>query len=220
MRAWIQVLAVSRRLAAGHFFSAMMGVLAIVAAGSRAGALPADPSWSFGSDQSGAHLVGAHAGDFNGDGYGDLILGWAVASAGDTNDDGIDDVMVSAYNHDDPEEDEGKVFVYLGELVTTDVTDPQTPGDRSAAGGALRIAGPNPFADYTVLRLDLPPREAPTLRLYDARGVRVATVLPMPAGTAAVEYRLSGQDARGRTLPAGCYFGCADRAAIRIVKLP
>jgi hypothetical protein len=48
---------------------------------------------------------------------GDHVLanfGWSVASAGDVNGDGYGDVIVGAYKYDDGEPDEGRAFVYLG----------------------------------------------------------------------------------------------------------
>jgi hypothetical protein len=42
------------------------------------------------------------------------LFGVSVASAGDVNGDGYADAMVGAYLHDDGQADEGRAFVYLG----------------------------------------------------------------------------------------------------------
>ena len=42
------------------------------------------------------------------------IFGWSVASAGDVNGDGYGDVVVGAYGFDNGETDEGRAFLYLG----------------------------------------------------------------------------------------------------------
>lgn len=63
--------------------------------GSTAG-LSLAPDWTTESDQSGAHL------------------GSSVASAGDVNGDGYSDVLIGAPDYDDGQEDEGAVFLYLG----------------------------------------------------------------------------------------------------------
>ncbi len=41
-------------------------------------------------------------------------FGYSVASAGDVNGDGYSDVIVGAYRHDNGEEDEGRAYLYLG----------------------------------------------------------------------------------------------------------
>jgi len=58
--------------------------------------LPASPSWTSESDQTSA------------------FFGVPVATAGDVNGDGFSDVIVGAASFDNPESNEGRTFVYLG----------------------------------------------------------------------------------------------------------
>jgi hypothetical protein len=44
----------------------------------------------------------------------DAEFGWSVASAGDVNGDGIEDVIVGAHSYDNGETDEGRAYLYLG----------------------------------------------------------------------------------------------------------
>jgi hypothetical protein len=56
-------------------------------------------------------------------------LGWSSGTAGDVNGDGFDDVIVGAYGYDDGQTDEGEVFVYLGSA-----SGPSTTPDWTAQG--------------------------------------------------------------------------------------
>jgi len=68
-------------------------------------------------------------------------------------------------------------------------------------------AAPNPFNPRTAISFELPEARAVDLRIYDASGRLVRTLLSgetMPAGRRGVEW--DGRDASGRTSPSGVYF--------------
>jgi SdrD B-like protein/FG-GAP repeat protein/VCBS repeat protein len=128
---------------------------AVVYLGSSAG-LAATPAWTFNGDQAGAYvgIAVSTAGDVNGDGYADVVvgaygysnpetnegrayifpgsasgpvpgwsvesnsangtLGGAVATAGDVNGDGYADILVGAPYYDGAATDQGAAYLYLG----------------------------------------------------------------------------------------------------------
>ena len=77
------------------------------------------------------------------------------------------------------------------------------------APAAFRLVGavPNPFNPSTVIRFDLPAGRTVTLRIYDASGRLVRTLLDgrgLPGGRQ--DARWDGRDDRGRALASGVYF--------------
>jgi hypothetical protein len=77
-----------------------------------------------------------------------------------------------------------------------------------ARPNALRLYPnhPNPFSSQTAIAFELPEREAVSLRVFDAAGRLVATLVDrtFPAGSHRVEWR--GYDSSGRRVPSGVYF--------------
>jgi hypothetical protein len=151
-----------------------------------ANGLLSTPNWTAEGNQGGACFGGsvATAGDVNGDGFSDIIVGssdscggledrafafhgsatglsaapaWsaeshqnesdfgdAVAAAGDVNGDGYSDVIVGANRYDSGQEDEGRVFVYYGSEAGLSKTPNWTAeGDQAFAyfGGSVATAG-------------------------------------------------------------------------------
>ena len=83
-------------------------------------------------------------------------LGWSLSGAGDVNGDGYADVIVGAYNYDNGENDEGAAFVYHGSaagLNTVARRNGRTrPGQRTT--GPKRI-GSGATSTVTVMPMSL-----------------------------------------------------------------
>jgi hypothetical protein len=98
---------------------------AFVYLGSATG-LATTPAWTFESDQVGARL------------------GWSVSTAGDVNGDGYSDVIVGAYLYDATQPAEGRSYVFLGSatgLSTTPVWTWDSGQTNAYSGSAVGLAG-------------------------------------------------------------------------------
>src|SRR6185436_7111900 len=88
--------------------------------------LTATPAWTAESDQA------------------DSLFGYAASSAGDTNGDGYSDVIVGAYLYDNGQTNEGRAFLYLGSSSGLSPTPAWTAeGDQTGAqfGSSVAAAG-------------------------------------------------------------------------------
>lgn len=81
------------------------------------------------------------------------------------------------------------------------------PEEGTPAAFSLAQNHPNPFNPETEIRFGLPSAAQVTLRIYDASGRRVASLLekaPLPAGYHTATWR--GRDSADRAVPSGVYF--------------
>jgi len=67
-------------------------------------------------------------------------MGRGVASAGDVNGDGYSDVVVGVYQYDNPESNEGGVFVYHGSAAGLSIIPNNTPDDADQTGATFGVS--------------------------------------------------------------------------------
>ncbi|UCH85190.1 MAG: FG-GAP repeat protein, partial [Candidatus Latescibacterota bacterium] len=158
---------------------------AFVYYGSVVGVVP-NPAWMDESNQAGAGFgcAGGTAGDVNGDGYADVIVG--------------------ADGYANGQNQEGRAFVYHGSADGTTGTEGgiAVPDAQSLIS---RVA-PNPFGTTIQLTYTLPGRGHVRLAVFNAAGQEVAVlnVGDEEAGPHTVDW--NGRGARGTRLPSGVYF--------------
>lgn len=131
-------------------------------------------------------------------------FGISVSSAGDVNGDGLGDVIVGAQYQSDGENSEGMAFVYYG------ATAPVSVGPRQGVRAeSVRLAppAPNPCAtDVITITWSLASRQEVTLTLHDASGRRVAAIHRGEEQAGSHAWRWNRRDDSGRRVPAGVYF--------------
>lgn len=131
-------------------------------------------------------------------------IGRRVSSAGDFNGDGYDDILFTCGNfaHGEPRD----VFIFSGgDDITVDVeydSDDQLPD-----GFILRQNYPNPFNQSTIIEFELPRRDVINLYIYDILGRKVRTLLSdktFSAGKHGISW--DGTFQSGDSAPSGIYF--------------
>ncbi len=89
----------------------------------------------------------------------------------------------------------------------TSVTEPSFPSDLSL------IASPNPFNPATAIRYALPSSGQVTLAIYDAQGMRVATLVDEAKATGEYDVPWHGRNDAGDGVSSGVYFARVTHAS-------
>jgi hypothetical protein len=161
------------------------------------------PAWSAESDQASANF------------------GCSVASAGDVNGDGFSDVIIGAERFDAGSANEGRTLVYRdvrSRGPTTAVLEPVPAG----AGVRFETIYPNPSRSQSVIQYVLPRAGPVRLSIHDLLGRRVAQLANGLEAAGAHSATWEGRDARGAAVPAGVYWARlesgGEAAARKIVR--
>jgi hypothetical protein len=186
----------------------------------------------------------AGAGDINGDGHNDLVIGaaeiydghlavflagplfdlirddeifrsdlpplflddigWKVTSAGDFNGDGYDDILFSCQNfaHGEPWD----VFIFSG---GSDITVGVAEGNNMEIPEGFRLYQnyPNPFNQSTVITFDIPRRSLVSLSIYNILGQRIANIIENQLlDPGEHKYTWDGKLSNGLSAPSGVYY--------------
>jgi len=130
-------------------------------------------------------------------------FGSSVASAGDVNGDGFADVVVGAPEFDHGESDEGRAFLFLGPSATT-VSVGEGPTGPSLA--TLRQAVPNPFRSELTVTYVLTGVVPVHLSVVDVAGRQRAVLVNGVMGAGPHSITWSGRDGAGVECAPGVYF--------------
>jgi hypothetical protein len=149
--------------------------------------LVAGPAWTAEGDQIGASF------------------GWSVALAGDVNGDGYSDLLVGANRFDGGQANEGRAFAYRDLRSASSNT---AVLESRPAGPGLRFERiyPNPSSARFVIQFLLPMGGPMHLTVHDILGRRVAVLAEGPADAGSHSHAWDGTDARGAAVPAGVYW--------------
>jgi hypothetical protein len=135
-------------------------------------------------------LTGSESGD---------EFGIAVGCAGDQDGNGRDDLLIGAaqFNEGDP----GLAHVFLGESFATGVTLFDTPG-----GVRISPAFPNPARSSAAFSLHLDREESLRMSVVDPSGRRLRVYPPRQLGAGEHQLEWDGRDESGRHVASGVYF--------------
>jgi hypothetical protein len=134
-------------------------------------------------------------------------FGCSVANAGDVNGDGFSDVIVGAHQTaNDGQTNEGHAFAYhgspagLGDAITA-VESVPSPIRRALLGPS----SPNPFRGATEIAFTLPATGPTRLAVFDLAGRRAVILVDAVRDAGTHTLRWDGRDAHGAPLSAGVY---------------
>ncbi|UCG30904.1 MAG: FG-GAP repeat protein, partial [candidate division WOR-3 bacterium] len=141
------------------------------------------PDWTAESDQAGA------------------LFGWSVSAAGDVNGDGYSDVIVGALGYDNGQTDEGRAYVYHGSVTGVSNEYPSAIWYPRLRLSVAYVSGGVRFA------LNVPAGMGDgDFVVYNLLGAEVDRVDMSLHEVGKYHLDWSGQDSRGSALPSGVYF--------------
>jgi hypothetical protein len=129
-------------------------------------------------------------------------FGHSTATAGDVNGDGVSDLVVGAPAHDNGQVNEGRVTIYHG---APDVLGGETAPTLPAFSG-IEPGRPNPFQTATALRFAMRRAGSARLEIVNVAGQRVVLLADGPREAGSHVAHWNGTDAHGRRVGAGVYF--------------
>jgi hypothetical protein len=133
----------------------------------------------------------------------DARFGFSVSGAGDVNGDGCSDVIIGAPYYDNGQADEGGAFVYHGICGLAGV--PEGPGHSYT--DLLLQNYPNPFRGLTGTTIQYTVERAGVVevRIFDAAG-RLVSRIAATTRPGENRFHWDGRSADGSSLPSGVYF--------------
>ena len=135
-------------------------------------------------------------------------FGQSVGSAGDFNGDGIDDLVVGAHTISQPDWNEGCIFILAGSDTLPTEADDEPTQSLPTRYNLLKQNYPNPFNSSTVIEYTLwgHAERRIEIAVYNILGQRVALLKDCTETGGSHSVTWDGMDDLGNSVPSGIYF--------------
>jgi hypothetical protein len=136
-------------------------------------------------------------------------FGQSVGSAGDFNGGGVDDLVVGAHDFDIPEWNKGRIYVFAGDsTLPTDADDVETGDILPESHDILHQNYPNPFNSETLIEYTLCGHAGRRVMIavYNILGQRIALLKDCTESRGSHNVTWDGTDDLGNSVPSGVYF--------------
>ncbi len=133
----------------------------------------------------------------------DGSFGASFDNAGDVNGDGVDDIIVGSPGYFTGN-GQGMFGIYSGD--TALIVSAEEPQRNQPEDFLLKQNYPNPFNPGTTIEYTLPKRDFVTIRIFNSLGKEIVSLVKETQGAGEHRVQWDGRNSRGEQMPSGVYF--------------